>query len=300
MKDPLVFISHPHKFKSIADIFRTTIIDWTGGKIKPCQTSDYDTATRHAPLTSGDNIRTNLEKILRDSNLILLLFVNAASANWSMYEAGFAKAGGKNPEDTQIIVVQCTGELPTVFESDLRINLTKDGVQQFTRDFHRNTTFSPGLNTPYAPDLPDKHVKDRAAALHSRLMTAWQLVWPYEEEDPEEAPRWLLFTLSLDDTYINQIYQLVDTKMDFNEAMLDSQNLIKQHCVIQCCDPHFPKHFGLARITEDRKFYTFYHRWKGKHEREGNSHYTKIDWWRQTCKQITYSASAIGVWGAFV
>lgn len=292
-KNPLLFISHPHAFKAVADVLRTTIINWSGGKIQPRQTSDYDAATRHAPLTTGDTIRTELERILRDSNLILLLFVDATSANWSMYEAGFAKAGGKNPEDTRVVVVQCASEVPTVFESDLRISLTEDSVQQFTRDFHRSATFFPGLNEPYALDLPDKHVQDRAAALHSRLMDAWQLVQPHKEEEPEVAPRWILFTLSIDDTYVNQIYQLVDSGKSFEEAMSDSQELIKQHCVVQRCDPHLPKHFGLSRITDDRKFYTFYHRWRGKHEREGNPHYAGIDWWSQTCRQITYSAGAI-------
>jgi hypothetical protein len=288
----IMFISHPHKYQKLAEVLRGTIIGWTGGTIKPRTTTDYGAATQKTPITTGGSIRTELEETLRESNVILLLYVDSKSANWCMYEAGFAKAGGLRTEDTRLIVFQCTTEVPSVFGSDLRITLTADSIRQFTRDFHRNEKFFPGFDAPYAPELPDDHVEQRGKDLHSKLMAEWQLVEPDLDKPPIISPRWILFTVSLEDTYVNQIYQLLVERDDLEAAIGEAQEMIEQYCMIERTDPHLMKHFGLSRVTEDRKFHTLYHRWKDRLTRDQRGDFCSIDWWSETCRQIALTIRA--------
>ncbi len=57
------------------------------------------------------------------------------------------------------------------------------------------------------------------------------------------SPRWIQFTVSLEDTYANQIYQLLAECEDLNAALPDEKKMIEQHCMIERCDLHLTKHY---------------------------------------------------------
>lgn len=113
-------------------------------------------------------------------------------------------ARGEDPlSNTKIVVFQCESEIPKVFKDDLLVHLTKESIKKFAMDFHRNVNFFPTLGQAFAKDAPDTLIEQRSQHLFDDLIKAR----PGAVEPPYTLPRWISFTISLDDAHANEIDQ---------------------------------------------------------------------------------------------
>lgn len=284
-----VFISHPRRYSALADVLRSTIVDWSNGSITVLQTSGADAK----PLAIGQAIRPQLEEHLRKTSLFFLIYVNAESANYSMWEAGVAVAGGEGPlTNTRIIVLQCESEIPSVFKKDLLIKLTKESIRKFTIDFHRNKSFFPILGRAFAERAPMDLIERRSEKLYAELMKAR----PPTVLPTQIRPRWASFTISLNDCYANEIDQLVNAIEEpgdgppagLQKALQRTEELIEQFAVLEEWPLAASSLFDLVEVNEGRtKFHTLYHRWRNRLIRDGSTQYLELNWWSDICQQIT-------------
>jgi len=293
-----VFISHPHRYKELADVLRNTLIEWSNQTINPHQTSDASAS----PIAVGDAIRPQLEESLRRSSVVLLLYVDADSASYCMYEAGVAVARGEGPlSNTRLIVFQCESEIPAVFKEDLLVTLTNESIRKFTFDFHKNRVFFPLLGRAFAPQLADDFIERRSQKLYNDLTTAWQEVQPEKSLPSVTLPRWISFVVSLDESFANEIEQMANAIEEPTEseptglekAMERAEGLIKQHAVLDRYPSNLLNHFDMSEVPKGRtKLWTLQNRWRNRLIRDGKSQYLCIDWWSEICNQMTLAIAA--------
>lgn len=289
-----IFISHPHRYSAFADVLRETIDDWSSGTITVHQTSDAGAN----PMSVGEAIRPQLEDYLKRSSLVLLIFVNAESANYCMWEAGVAVARGEGPlSNTRIVVFQCESEIPTVFKDDLMVRLTKESIRKFAFDFHKNETFFPLLGNAFAELAPADLIERRSKKLYADLIAAR----PGTALPPETTPRWISFEVSLAEAHANEIEQIANAVESstggegsgLDRAIARGQELIEQHAIIEDCPPQMPNHFDMAEVRKGiTKLAMLHTRWENRMRRDGNSEYITVDWWTEVCRQITLSVAA--------
>lgn len=293
-----IFISHPHRYKELADVLYKTIIEWSNGGIIPHQTSEANAS----PIAVGDPIRPQLEEYLRKSSVVLLLYVSAESANYCMYEAGVAVARGEGPlSNTRLVVFQCESEIPAVFKDELLVRLTKEGIKKFTFDFHRSKRFFPILGREFAPQLTDEFIERRSQKLYVELSDAFDKVKPQKALPAVTLPRWISFTVSLAEVHVNEIEQIANaieeqvegSPTGLDKALARAQELIEQHCIIERHPSHLTNHFDMSEVPEGRtKFITLYHRWKNRLIRDKKIEYLQINWWSEICNQMTLAMAS--------
>ena len=134
---PLIFISHRHSDKRIADVINKHLRSWNvrGGQIY--QSSSPQQGTRPGTVLSED-----LKKKLSQANLLILVYT-LPDEDWSycMWECGVAT--DPKTEHTRIIVLQCTESAPTVYQDHLRVAVNREGIHDFVGRFHRDSEFFP-------------------------------------------------------------------------------------------------------------------------------------------------------------
>lgn len=296
-RDLEVFISHPHRYKELADVLRKTIIEWSNGRIMPHQTSEAGAT----PLAVGDPIRPHLEECLRRSSVVLLLYVSAELANYCMYEAGVAAAQGEGPlSNKRLVVFQCGSEIPSVFKDELLVRLTKEGIKKFTVDFHRTPKFFRTLGHAFAPHLTSEFIERRGQKLFLELSDAFNRIEPEKTLPSVTLPRWISFTVSLAEVHANEIEQIanaIEEPIEGNptgleKALIRAKELIGQHCVIENHPSHLTNHFDMSEVLKGTKFITLYIRWKNRLIRDRKTEYLNIDWWSEICNQMTLAMAA--------
>jgi hypothetical protein len=73
-----IFISHPHKFRQIADVLRKTILSWSGGEVHVYQSSEAYAADE-GPVVRGP-LREGIKQELDASDVVLVVYVTIDEA----------------------------------------------------------------------------------------------------------------------------------------------------------------------------------------------------------------------------
>jgi hypothetical protein len=167
---PLIFISHRHSDKRIADVINKHLRSWNvrGGQIY--QSSSPQQGTRPGTVLSED-----LKKKLAQAHLLILVYT-FPDEDWSycMWECGVAT--DPETEHTRIIVLQCTESVPTVYQDHLRVTVNKEGIHDFVGRFHRDNEFFPvpkdsdAAPAAFFAEIGDDILSDRISSLHDELL----------------------------------------------------------------------------------------------------------------------------------
>jgi len=166
-KDPLIFISHKHSDRDIAEAIARFVKNRTAGHVRVHLSSspDFEGPRFGAPLND------ELKRALGEADAVILVFTTD-SEDWSycMWECGVATDPGDD-RPTAVVVVQCTSAEPKPFADQLRVDARNlDSVQGFVKALLTTNDVFAGRDQPVTGFSADgTEVKEAAAELHAKL-----------------------------------------------------------------------------------------------------------------------------------
>ncbi|MEP6762618.1 MAG: TIR domain-containing protein [Sporichthyaceae bacterium] len=163
---PLLFISHRHADKPIADVLRKFITDRSGGRIRVFQSSSAEAQNPRA----GHGLGQQLKQHLWEATVVILVYTSRQE-DWSycMWECGVATL--ESPE-TRIIVLRCGPDVPQVYSDAVVVDAREiTDIQKLTSDFLTSADFFPAYGEALAPGFSasGEEVQDAAGRLHAAL-----------------------------------------------------------------------------------------------------------------------------------
>jgi predicted transcriptional regulator len=166
-QDPLVFVSHKHSDREIAETIARFVKNRTAGKVRVHLSSSPDFEGPRL----GKPLNDELKGALGAAEAVILVFTSETE-DWSycMWECGIA-TNPNDPRPTSVVVVQCGENEPKPFGDQLRVDARNlDSVQTFVKTVLTSTDFFARRSTSvtgFAAEGPE--VKEFAAELHGKL-----------------------------------------------------------------------------------------------------------------------------------
>jgi hypothetical protein len=195
---PVLFISHRHEDRAIADVLRRFIEARSGGCVSVFQSSSPEAEGPR----QGQNITEELRRALWHASVVVLVYTTR-DRDWSycMWECGVAQL--PEPSDTKTIVFQCAEQFPSVFGDQLRVGLrSEDDIEKFVTALLTDPTYFPNLRRPiWEFAAGTEPVREAAHELYVRL----QDVLPASADLTEEWPPYPQLTLELTDEQMSRI-----------------------------------------------------------------------------------------------
>ncbi|MGZ4314450.1 MAG: toll/interleukin-1 receptor domain-containing protein [Gaiellaceae bacterium] len=165
--DPLVFISHKHSDREIAETIARFIRTSSAGKVRVHLSSSPDFEGPRF----GQPLNDQLKRALAVAEAVILVF-STDTEDWSycMWECGIA-TNPNEPRPTSVIVVQCTADEPKPFGDQLRVDARDlDSVQGFVKALLTTTDFFARRDTPITGFAAEgSEVMEFAVELHAKL-----------------------------------------------------------------------------------------------------------------------------------
>lgn len=164
---PLVFISHKHSDREIAETIARFVRNRTAGNVRVHLSSSPDFEGPRF----GKPLNDELKRALAAAEGVILVFTSDTE-DWSycMWECGIA-TNPNDPRPTSVVVVQCGADEPKPFGDQLRVDARNlDSVQAFVKALLASTDFFAHRDSPvtgFAAEGSD--VKEFAAELHASL-----------------------------------------------------------------------------------------------------------------------------------
>ena len=165
--EPMVFVSHKHSDREIAETIARFVKTRSAGKVRVHLSSSPDFEGPRF----GQPLNTELKRALAKTELVILVYTTD-SEDWSycMWECGVAV----DPNDefpTSVVVVQCTADEPKPFGDQLRVDARDlDSVHAFVKSLLTSTDFFMQQDAPitgFAPEESD--LREFATELHAKL-----------------------------------------------------------------------------------------------------------------------------------
>lgn len=269
---PLVFISHRHADREIADVVRDFVTYRSGGDVVVYQTSSSDAQSPKI----GRNVNHELMKALWRTDVLVLIYTSQ-ERDWDycMWECGVATHS--ESEDTNVIVLQCGRQLPRVFADQVAVDIRDpEKVRRFVNAFLTDRDFFPGRGEAVTRFLPnDANVARAAQALYEDLQ---KVVRPeLEDEQIEEWPAVPFVRLGLT---ASQVRQITDEEDD-EQARLTTSALLLEAGVLSA-DREAAALFGRPTLPADESF--------GKILPRGVREGQRPEWLRSLADQVTRAA----------
>lgn len=243
----LLFISHRHGDRLIADVLRKFVTDRSGGRIAVFQSSSAQAENPRV----GRELQKELKEHLWAAGVVILVFTSPEE-DWSycMWECGVATHPA-SPE-TKIVVLQCGPQPPTVYADAVRVNAQDPvGIQKFANDFLTSSDFFPDYGEAVAPGFSANgdEVQLAARQLHEALLK----VVP---SDPEEGEDWAtvpFLRLQLTFAEVDGIRKLGPA--EGARAVLDAARVNE-------IDAEAKRLFGLGRVDQFAPFSRLVEAWQ--------------------------------------
>jgi hypothetical protein len=244
---PLLFISHRHGDRPIADVLRRFVTDRSGGRIAVFQSSSAQAQNPRV----GRELQKELKEHLWAAGVVVLVFTSPEE-DWSycMWECGVATHPA-SPE-TKIVVLQCGPKAPSVYADAVRVNAQDPvGIQKFTNDFLTGSDFFPDYGEAVAPGFAANgdEVQQAARQLHEALHE----VIPSDPEEGEDWPTVPFLRLQLTFAEVDGIRQL--DPANGSRAVL---NAARVHTI----DGEAKRLFGLGRVEQFAPFSRLVEAWQ--------------------------------------
>ncbi len=155
----MIFISHNHADKMIAYTLKQHLSQWGVDSHQIWQSSKEGQAPN-----IGTGIRDEQVNALTKTKLIILIYTRGDEEwSWCMWECGIA-AGGS----ARILVLECGDDSSSIFKDDIKLKLTSEAIHNFTKQFHKEDQFVPGMPA-FAPWLAEDLLKARGRGLYEEL-----------------------------------------------------------------------------------------------------------------------------------
>ncbi len=166
-EDPLVFVSHKHSDREIAEAIARFVRNRTAGKVRVHLSSSPDFEGPRL----GKPLNDELKRALGAAEAVILVFTSETE-DWSycMWECGIA-TNPNDPRPTSVIVVQCGPDEPKPFGDQLRVDARNlDSVQTLVKSLLTSTDFFARRDAPVTGFAAEgAEVKEFAAELHRQL-----------------------------------------------------------------------------------------------------------------------------------
>ena len=247
MPKPLIFISHKHADRAIANVVRSFITEQTRSTVPVFQSSDPTSLTPSV----GRTLNVDLRNALWNAGAVILIYT-APDQDWGycMWECGVATV--QDSPDTRIILLQCGDSAPSLFDGQLGVNArNKLSVQTFVTQFMTQPDFLPrteGALTGYHSAAAEV---ERAA---NKLFDDLQVVLP--EGPITEWPAHPYIQLQLPNASAKMI-----TDAPAEEKSTVARRLLWSDATISDSDKHAQALFGVAsfdgRVTLNNLFNTW-------------------------------------------
>jgi hypothetical protein len=244
---PLLFISHRHGDRPIADVLRKFVTDRSGGRIAVFQSSSAQAENPRV----GRELQKELKEHLWAAGVVVLVFTSPEE-DWSycMWECGVATHPA-SPE-TKIVVLQCGPRPPSVYADAVRVNAQDPvGILKFTNDFLTGSDFFPDYGEAVAPGFSANgdEVQQAARQLHGAL----QEVIPSNPEEGEDWATVPFLRLQLTFAEVDGIRKLDPAKGA--RAVLDAARVNE-------IDAEAKRLFGLGRVDQFAPFSRLVEAWQ--------------------------------------
>jgi hypothetical protein len=269
---PLLFISHKHRDKAIAQALAAFIEAKTNNLVRVHLSSSPDFAGPRY----GKSLNAQLRQALWDTEVLILVYTSSED-DWSycMWECGVA-THPQSP-NTDIIVFQCGEDVPSPFQDLTRVNVRKfDDIKRFTDQLLRDDRLFPSLKGAVAPNLKDAHLDTAAKELYSRLV---EIVPKDDDGLVEEWPAWPYVRIELPRTEVDRIEQATEA-----ERLKLAHQIVRGHAVVIDHDARAAQLFGRAGFARSMKFEDLLNLWKEKYPDAERT------WFDSCCEQIMNGA----------
>jgi hypothetical protein len=190
-KRPLLFISHKHENRAIANALREFVKVTTAGKVEVFQSSSEQAENPRA----GYRLNQELKNALWRSDAFIMLYTYK-ELDWSycMYEYGIADH--KDSADTRIVLFRCCDGEPALFAGQVNVNVREpDSILKFTKQFLTDRDFFPGCGGAITEHEPTSGAVAQAA---EQLFKTLQPLLPPLSPTQEEWPAHPFLRLQLD------------------------------------------------------------------------------------------------------
>ena len=268
---PLIFISHKHSDKAIAETIAKFLETEAVQQIKIFLSS----SPGFEGVRFGRQISGDLRTALANADVFLLLYTSADEDwSWCMWEWGVANhpASAK----TTMVVLQCGQEAPKIDAGNRRVNVRQsEEVQTFVKQYFTSREFFPSLDREaFAGHFSAATVAAKADALYNALLT-------FPAIDPTvEWQTWPLLQLEIPVAQVNRIKDLV---APLNQT--DQLVLVKQHTKVAVADPKALTIFGLAGLAPDTPWANLALHWKSAFD------VRETEWFDSCCGQLLVAAA---------
>ncbi|HEY6890038.1 MAG TPA: toll/interleukin-1 receptor domain-containing protein [Solirubrobacter sp.] len=165
--DPLVFISHKHSDREIAETIARFIRTKTAGKVRVHLSSSPNFEGPRL----GKHLNDELKRALGAAEAVILVFTSETEDwSWCMWECGIA-TNPNDPHPTSVVVVQCGPDKPKPFADQLSVDARDlDSLQTFVRTLLAGTDLFVHRDAPVTGFAAEGlEVKEFAAELHGKL-----------------------------------------------------------------------------------------------------------------------------------
>jgi hypothetical protein len=242
MSKPLLFISHKHDDREIANTVARFVRDITGGQVKVFVSSNPEFEGPRV----GKELNKELKKALWNAGVVILIYTSDDKDwSWCMWECGLAE----DPEspDTKVVVLQCLRDKPKVFQSGLNVLAWhKDSLITLAYRF-RDADFFPGRDGPVT-GLKDTELRDRAEQLYEDLHD----VIPVTPTENWSAWPFLRLKLSR---------ELVDKLSLANNQSPEARHKVLGDALVTVCSSGLPQLFGRAEVAANTPFAELIQEW---------------------------------------
>jgi hypothetical protein len=179
-RERVLFISHKHTDKDVADEIREFVEGWTGGRVRVFQSS----AAEAAGPRIGRRLSDELKQALREAGVVLFLHTRSDD-DWStcMWEIGVATDPGD--PNTKVILLACGDDTPVVFDDQVRVNVRHfTDVHRLVNDLLTSRQYFPGFEEPATAFASGSQHMERATR---DLLTRLEKVLPPPGAEPERV-----------------------------------------------------------------------------------------------------------------
>jgi hypothetical protein len=193
---PLLFLSHKHADRKVAEAVKDLIVDSTANAVRVFMSSDPGSEGPGI----GRSLSSELKRALHEATAVVLVYT-VAEHDWTycMWECGLAIDPGDDVN--HVYVLQCGDDVPQNFADTVRVKVSEqDDVEKFTRALLTQKEFFPGYGpiTSHAPE------SERVSKWAKRFYDDMAEVLPHNGRS-RKWPIWPTMSLEMDKQVIDDI-----------------------------------------------------------------------------------------------
>ena len=268
---PLLFISHKHENRAIADAIRNFVEMNTAGAVEVFQSSSEQAAGPRA----GFSLNQELKEALWRASAFILVYTHR-DRDWGFCMFEFGVANSSNSPETRMILLRCCEDVPKQFEGQVSVSArSREDIEKFVDEFLTSPTFF--------------RDRDRAITQHqskSRAVTAaadslWQSLQSCLPSTnvvrAEEWPAYPFIQLQLDAAHVNELRNVpVENRCELVQRKAAVSDYDKFAAMLFNC-PAFEKGMTLDQLVQS---------WREKNDRRDEH----SRWAESLCRQIADGA----------